>query len=154
MFVLFFQYVDIQFLIHSHASIMVQHIDNLQFERWWKRWLKSADRCYIFSWLNVIEFSKRRILFIWNLRDFYVRLMIDCQLLLSRKCRCHFLFFPRLRQVSVIIQIRCKNSCRKIVFFFKTIFSKNIMLSSWSPLTLKKQQPQYHLHDRTYQKIK
>lgn len=133
---------------------MVQHIDNLQFERWWKRWLKSADRCYIFSWLNVIEFSKRRILFIWNLRDFYVRLMIDCQLLLSRKCRCHFLFFPRLRQVSVIIQIRCKNSCRKIGFFFKTIFSKNIMLSSWSPFTLKKQQPQYHLHDRTYQKIK
>lgn len=48
-------------LIRSHASIMVQHIDNLQFERWWKRWLKSADRCYIFRWLNVIEFSKRRI---------------------------------------------------------------------------------------------
>lgn len=91
-----FQYADIQFLIRSHASIMVQHIDNLQFERWWKRWLKSADRCYIFSWLNVIEFSKRRILFIWNLRDFYVRLMIDCQLLLSRKCRWHFLFFPKV----------------------------------------------------------
>lgn len=32
LFVLFFQYVDIQFLIHSHASIMVQHIDNLQFD--------------------------------------------------------------------------------------------------------------------------
>lgn len=61
LFVLFFQYVDIQFLIRSHASIMVQHIDNLQFDRWWKRWLKSADRCYIFRWVNVIEFSKRRI---------------------------------------------------------------------------------------------
>lgn len=48
-------------LIRSHTSIVVQHIDNLQFERWWKRWLKSADRCYIFRWLNVIEFSKRRI---------------------------------------------------------------------------------------------
>lgn len=48
-------------LIRSHTSIMVQHIDNLQFDRWWKRWLKSADRCYIFRWVNVIEFSKRRI---------------------------------------------------------------------------------------------
>lgn len=50
--------------------------------------------------------------------------MIDCQLLLSCKCRCHYLFFPRLRQVSMIIQIRCKNSCRKIGVFFRPYFAK------------------------------